>query len=266
MADDPDPIDRIAFLARSKPRTHVLRQLLNSGPATQRSLRDRIDASRSTIARALTAFEERDWVRRDSGTYQITPVGELVIRDFIDLKETVQLTDELSGFLQWFPLSEYAVEPERLRSAEIVSHTPGHPYAPARAQTELLQTTEEFRGLFSSLDLEGTKLVHEQVVNGTLEAEVIVSSDVDRTIETEAFAPLFAEQLETGRLTVRVADDDPPFYLGIGDEETVQIGVEDDEGFPRALLESTDDSLLEWANEVYREYREAATIKRPEDI
>jgi hypothetical protein len=54
-----------------------------------------------------------------------------------------------------------------------------------------------------------------------------------------------------------VTDEYVPFCLGIVDG-LVQIGVEDDEGVPRALAESSSDELREWARERFED-----TSRRP---
>lgn len=64
-----------------------------------------------------------------------------------------------------------------------------------------------------------------------LEAEIVISPSVEQTISSGDFASLFRETMQTSRLTVHVADSELPFYLGLADDRTVQLAVEDDEGF-----------------------------------
>jgi len=47
-------------------------------------------------------------------------------------------------------------------------------------------------------------------------------------------------------------------YLGIADGTTVQIGVEDDDGIPRALLETTNESVRAWAESMFSKYTASA--------
>ncbi|WP_123534590.1 helix-turn-helix transcriptional regulator [Halosimplex salinum] len=265
MVDPMEAVDQIAFLARSKARVHVLEQLRDHGPATQRDLRDRLDASRSTVTRSLTALEDRGWIERDDRSYRLSPKGEVVTDEFLSLRDSVRAVDELSPFLQWFPYAEFPLDLSALREADITSAASPDPYAPARKQTELIETEDSFRGFLPSLDIEGTRVVHEQIVNGGFEAEVVVPESVERTIASGEYAELFGEQLATGRLTVFVLDDDVPFYLGLAGD-TVQIGVEDDEGFPRALLETTAESIREWATDVYESHRERSRVKPADDF
>lgn len=260
MDDSPDPVEQVAFLARSETRVRLLERLLEAGPSTQRDLRDHLDASRSTVTRSLSALEERGWIEQSQGVYRLTPPGEVVTDEFTSLLESIRTTDELSVFLDWFPYAEYSLDVSRLRGAEITSAGPPDPYAPARKQTELLERVDRFRGFLPSLDIEGTRVVHEQITERGFEAEIVVSESAEATIGSGEYAELFREQVSTGRLTVLVVDDDLPFYLGVA-EGVVQIGVEDDEGFPRALLETTDESVREWATDVYERFRDRARVK-----
>ncbi|AEH36911.1 helix-turn-helix transcriptional regulator [Halopiger xanaduensis] len=261
MGDPTAPREHIAFLVRSDARIDILTRLFESGPATQRELRTELDSSRSTVARSLSALEECGWVERHADGHRLTPVGTLVAEGFLDFVETLRAAEDLSPFLEWFPLAEYDLEIDQLEGAAITPSTPGDPYKPGRAQTEFMRSTSRFRAFLPSTELEGTKLLHERVTNGDLEAELIVSPAVERTIESASFAPLYREQLRTDRMAVFVSDEPLPFYLGIDDDWTIQLGVEDDEGFPRALLETAEPSVAEWATELYREYRSNARRK-----
>ncbi|WP_256391870.1 helix-turn-helix transcriptional regulator [Natronoarchaeum rubrum] len=261
MVDEGDPIEQISFLARSESRVRALERLLASGPATQRELRTHLDASRSTIARTLTGLEQRGWIESVGGAYRLTPAGTIVAEEFGNMVDALRLTDEQSTFLRWFPYAEFDLDRAALRAATITTSTSSDPYAPGRAQTELLRSTTRFRGFLPAIDLEGSEVVHEQITERDFAAEIVVSAGVDETIETEEYADLFREQLATGQLTVLVYDGDLPFYLGLADDERVQIGVEDDEGFPRALLDTDTTAVREWAESVYDEYRAAAQPK-----
>jgi predicted transcriptional regulator len=257
MDDESGPLETVSFLARSAARVRCLEHLLETETATQRELREALDTSRSTAARTTSALQERNLVEKYAGTYRLTPVGEVVVQELLGLLDTVRTTEELSAFLRWFPLSEQDVGVQQLRQATVTTRTQGDPYAPARTQTALLDATRQFRGILPSIDLEGTRLVHGRVMDGELEAEVVVSPDVERTVRSGEFAELFRESMETGRQTVLVAEDAPSFYLGLG-EDAVQVGVEDDDGFPRALLESDDPDVRAWAEDCYRDVRESA--------
>ncbi|ATW87308.1 putative transcriptional regulator [Halohasta litchfieldiae] len=253
-------IDQICFLSRAESRVRIMEFLSDSVPVTERELRDQLSLSRSTVARSLDSLAEVGWVTERSGEVRLTPVGEIVIESFLQFSETMSTAEELSPFLEWFPLSEFDIEVADLRDGEITMISDGDPLAPARKQIDMLRTTDRFRGFFPSMDLRGSELVHERIVDGEFDAEIIVSSDVEDTIHGKQFVPLFNEMISTGGLTLSVVDS-VPFYLGINETGTTQIGVEDDDGFPQALLETENETVYRWAESLFAEYRESS-VKR----
>lgn len=258
MTTSEEVIDRIRFLSRANSRVRILEFLAESTAVTERELRAELPLSRSTISRGLDSLAELGWVDDGSERVELTPTGRLVIEAFSELAKAMSTTEELSPFLKWFPLSEFELTVEDLRDSELTVAADGDPLAPARTQTDLVRSTPRFRGRFPSLDLSGTELVHERIVAGEFEAEIIVSAAVAETIHGERFEPLFGEMLSTDRLTVHIVDE-VPFYLGLGADERTQIGVEDDDGLPRALLESDNETVREWATALVAESRRSST-------
>ncbi|MFO7927198.1 MAG: helix-turn-helix transcriptional regulator [Halobacteriota archaeon] len=259
--DGAEPLEWIRFLARANSRVRILEHLSEAETATQRDLRTQLDASRTTIARSLQSLEDRHWVERNDGAYRLTRIGAIITDEFSGMLETVQRVAELAEFLRWFPADESTPDFLRLRDAEITSSSDGDPYAPARKQTKILRTADRLRILLPSVDLEGTKTITEETAEHALEAETILSPGLESTFESDEFSPYIREMLESGRSTLFVSERDPPFYLGLADDGRVQIGVEDGEGFPRSLLETTDEDVRTWAEGVYRTYREGARRK-----
>jgi predicted transcriptional regulator len=260
MQNDPTPLEQVRFLARADSRVDVLAALAEDGPASQRTLRDDLDVSRTTVARALQSLADADWVAAEDGAYHLTPAGRIVVSEFTGLLETMATVDELAEFLRWFPADLDAPDVHRA-DVEVTTSTDADPYAPARTQTEILHTADRLRVLLPATDRESTETLVEQVTDHGLEVESVVSPGVEATLESDDFAPLVQEFLGTDRATLHVAPEPIPFYLGLAADGTVQVGVADDEGFPRALLETTDEVVREWAVDVYDEHRAAAREK-----
>jgi predicted transcriptional regulator len=266
MADESGAIEQISFLTRSETRVRILTHLLETGPTTQRAFRDELSSSRSTITRTLSALAERDLVDQSEGAYELTPQGHIVADGLDGLVERMQVTEELSTFIRWFPYSEHDVELDQFRGAEITVSTEPDPYAPSREHAALLQEAERFRMVLPSIDLQVVRTTEERVTAGDMTIELVVSPGMEETIVGDEFAAAIRTQMEAGGMTVLVADEPAPFYLGLSDAGDVQIGVEDDEGFPRALVESDDESLREWAEGVYDSIRESAREKPIEEF
>jgi predicted transcriptional regulator len=266
MVDESGAIEHISFLTRSESRVRILTYLLANGPTTQRAFRDELSSSRSTVTRALSALEDRDWIERIDGGYQLTPQGHIVADSLDALVDVVQATDELATFIEWFPYTDYDISIDQLRDAEITASTEPDPYAPSRKHAAVLQEADRFRMLLPSIDLQMVRTTQERIAAGDMTIEFIVSPGMEETIVGDEFAAAIRSQMEAGGMTVLVAEEPAPFYLGLSDDGTVQLGVEDDEGFPRALVESDDDDLREWAVGVYDSARESAREKPIEDF
>jgi predicted transcriptional regulator len=263
MAPPEDIVDKISFLARAPSRVRILEFLSASAPATERELRDQLSQSRSTISRGVDSLVEAGWVRERPAGLELTPTGALVIREFLGLAETMATAEELSPFLEWFPISEYDLAVDDLQAGTVTAAVDGDPYAPAREHTSRIRTADRFRALLPSIGQNAVSEAHRRILAGDLEATLIVSPSVETCIRTDHLAPQFEEMLSTGRLTVLVAES-VPFFLGLLDDLTTQIGVEDDDGMPRALFETEDETVREWADALFVEYREASTRRLTE--
>lgn len=259
MAGDTEAIEQIEFLARSEPRVRAMEFLREADAATQHECRERLDASRSTVARTLSGLEERGWIEQSGRTYRLTPAGAIVADAFLDLVDTLEATEELSTFLRWFPHDEFDLDLADLRTASVTTSTQSDPYAPANRQTQLMRESDCFRGMLPAIEIEGCRMMHRRCLEDDLDAETIVSPSVAETITEGEYARLFREMVASGAHTVLVADSELPLYLGLTDETEAHVGVDDEEGFPRALLVSDAESVREWAESVYADWRDRAT-------
>lgn len=265
--NNPDsPREHVLFLARAESRVRIMDALAETESVTQRQLRTQLDASRTTVSRALKSLTDRGWVEESNGVYRLTPAGRHVGAAFDRLLDTVGRVEEFAEFLRWFPSD---VEPPDFLGASDVAvtySTDAAPYAPARKQTEILHTAERLRILLPAIDLDSTETLVEQVTERGLDVETIVPPAVESEMESDEFAPLMRETVRTGRSVVLVAREGVPFYLGMTEDGTVQVGLADDDGLPRALLETTDEQVREWAECLYRDVRDRAEPKSVEDF
>lgn len=257
----PTPREHLLFLARAESRVRILEALRESESATQLELRTRLDASRTTVSRALKSLTEQGWVERSDGAYRLTRSGALIAAEFTRLLDEIERIEELDEFLRLFPADVEAPDVLDVADFEVTYATDADPYAPARKQSGILSTADRLRMLLPAIDLESTERIAEQVTERGLVAETVVSPGVEATMESEEFAPVMREKVRTGRSPVFVAQETVPFYLGLADDGRVQIGLADGDGLPRVLLETSDGSVREWAEGVYREFRGTAERK-----
>jgi predicted transcriptional regulator len=249
-----DAVGEIGFLAKSEHRVRLLTLLSEHERLSDRELRRRTDASRTTVGRNLAALETRGWIRRTNSECVITRQGRLVADAFDGLVDTVTATDGLHSFMQWVPEGALDIDLRLLADAEVLLAKPGDPWAMVNKHVSTIRETSDDRIMLPVTGLHAFQALHRKIVNGDGRAEVVLEPDVAATfVSNPAYAPLFAELRDTDRFEARVYDGEMPYYLGVLDG-TVQIGVDED-GEPRALLETDGEAVVNWAADIYERYR-----------
>jgi len=250
-----DPVDAVAFLARSPNRVAVLDSLRRDGPLDRRALRGRFDVARTTLHRNLDALAERGWVRETDAGYTVTPVGAGVARRFATLRDTVDAAAHLQPVLQWLPADALDLDLRALADADVVTADPSDPYAPVDRHVEALERADSVRALLPAVGLKAMAAARERVRVDGSEHDLVVEPGVADTLRDDpSYAASADELVASERVSVRVHDGSIPYYLGLLDD-SVQLGVSDGTGMPRALLETDGATIREWAADVHDEYR-----------
>lgn len=257
MSDTAAAIETIGFVARSACRAEILAALASDGCLSRANLRDRFDVSRTTVGRNITALEDRELIRRTNGGYVATHTGKAVAASFGDLVETVEVTTKLESIVQWLPDEGFDPDIASLADVELTLAGEGDPYAPVNRHEESLRAIEEGRALLAVTGLSPMRTLAERVEEGAT-FEAVVEPDVAETFRSNpSYADCYETLVDTGRFALSVADEPIPYSVVLLDD-TVQVGLEDDDGLPRALLESDSAALREWGIAVYERYERDA--------
>lgn len=258
------PLEDVEFLARSSTRLSVLESLAD-GPRERTDLLAATGASQPTLSRVLDALASRGWIARGGGGgFELTPVGDLVAREFSALLETMGTAGKLAHLAPHLPVESWGFDLSRLADAEVVEPSESDPMAPIRRAGEQVRTADRVR-IFSHQFVPG---VFEAAAerDDPVHVETVGSTGVVEAIrEDEGSRRLVRDLVASGRLELAVADRDVPHICGIPDD-AVSLGVTDDEGTPLALLVSRDDAVRDWAVATFEEYRATAEPVEPADL
>lgn len=246
-----DAPEAAAFLAGSPERLRLLGNLREQS-GSPRDVADATDVSRRSVQRNLSEFADRGWVEKRDGVYELTTTGELVARIHEEYVETLGAVSEYDSFYRHLPDANHAPNPLWVTDATLVTASPDQPQAPVSHYVKRLRARETttIRMLAPVL----SRLYHDA------HAELVLSG-----VETELVMP--PERIETARSsnplefrlvsrTIDIYEHDGPveFGLTLGDDWAF-AGAYDDDGQLRALLECDDCDFFEWAETVYRRYR-----------
>ncbi|WP_458189355.1 helix-turn-helix transcriptional regulator [Haladaptatus sp. NG-WS-4] len=250
----------IRYLSDSDHRITIL-ELLLEAPQTQSDLRERAEASTATVSRVLRSFEDRDWVVRRSGSYELTPVGRFVALEFIDLHQRLQDAERLQDIVEWLPVGLVDLGIDRFVGASLTFPTSTNPMAVIERTTELGRHASRSRALshyLPTMCIDG----HLEAINeGTQILESVFNSEIYETVACSRpdGSKKILEVLDSDRATLYVYHGDVPHVLGIMDD-IVYVGVENDTGVLVALIETTDETVFRWATDTFHAYRDEATL------
>ncbi|WP_126663685.1 helix-turn-helix transcriptional regulator [Haloterrigena salifodinae] len=248
---DAEPVDVVNFLTQSPIRVAILQRLRETDRLTKAELREEADASRVTVQRNLNALEERELIRCRVREYEIRPLGEVVAEELESTTETMAFVERIRPFCRWFPDDELEFDVCALADATVVVSDSTDPYAPVNRHIEAMERADRFRCLLPAIGLPALTVARERVVEHDQSQEVVHSATLESTLRSEPeYRELVAEIRAHEACTMRVADRKLTYYLGLFDD-VVQIGVEDDDGIPRALVETDASEIRAWAEETY---------------
>lgn len=254
MTERTAAVEDVEFLARSTTRVRLLETLRERDRATRDALRDAVSASRTTVSRNLDALVERGWVDVDDREYALAAGTDAVVDRFLDLESTVATADRLRPFLDHVDREAFDVDLAHLDDATVVAAEPGDPWAMVNAHVDRLRETDDDRIAVPLVGLHAMEALHEKVVDGDATVELVVSDPVAETFRSnQDYATLVDDLRAADGFELHRTEWSVPFYVGVLDD-VVQVGVDED-GEPRALLETTDPAVRDWARAKIDSYR-----------
>jgi predicted transcriptional regulator len=230
-------------------------ETLQEEPKDKRTLVNELGMSRSTVDRSLRELETLDLVEYSDGDFAVTAVGQLATDGLTELTGTIGLGQRLEAFLQWIPMEEFDLDVRLLADAELIVAEPGDPWSMINKHVQLVKTMENCRALLPFTGLHAHEAGHEQVIKHDASGELVVEPEIANVHHsTPEYAEFTEEMVATGRFEYFEYPNELPYALAIIND-TVQIVVsEGDE--PRALLETDNDEVRDWAEAKYDEYKQ----------
>jgi predicted transcriptional regulator len=252
-----EPIKTVDYLARSPTRVRLLEELHHEDRLEKNELKNRIEASRTTVQRNLDALKQEGWIEDNNREYWITPNGKLVAEQFLRLLDAVSVAKKCDPLLEWLPDS-IELDFHALIDAEVTVANQDDPYAPVNQHIELMCSAEKYRCILPAVGLQPLLVAEDCVVNQGNRQEIIVDETVAETLLSNSnYRHSIDRLLQTDRCEIYVSERQVPYYLGLSND-TVQIGVGDEKEVPQCLVESQARGVQEWAENTYTEFLDTA--------
>lgn len=250
----PDSDGVVDVIAR---RDGVLRAL-GPTPVEKRELVERLDVSRSTVDRGVRELEAAGLAARSDGGYRRTPAGDLALAEYDAFVRRAGGAVEHADLLASLP-PDADVDAAMVADADAVVADRRAPHAPTSALASVVADADRVRARWVAAFPRQVDAYASAVTDGA-EAEVILAPAAARRLVSE-HASTVAAALDTGRLAVREAPDEPPFGLLVAETPDGPVAgmlIVGDAGV-EAFVENRTDDAVAWARDRLASAWERAT-------
>lgn len=251
-----EPYEEISVLTSSPNYIKILR-LLDEESGRKRDLENRSDMSRSTINRGITRLEEKEWIEEHNIHYEITFVGQLLIRHYDRFESQVKQLSDKKEFFQQLRDENLSIPLEVLEASELTVATERDPHIVInnfRKASNL--DVDEFVGMLPVVSPIFNDHAREILERGT-DMELIIDLTVLKQSQDK-----YSEDLELGlnadNFDLLVHPD--PLMVGLAafDNKHALFGAFNDRGQLNAGLTGNNQILIDWVKDLYTQHREDA--------
>ncbi|WP_458208110.1 helix-turn-helix transcriptional regulator [Haladaptatus sp. NG-SE-30] len=264
----PDPLEDVAFLARSAHRVQVLRTLAED-PTTRPALHEMTDISQPTLGRILEPFQNRNWVERRGQEYALTPWGELLVDEFGELLDTVETIQHLSIVSQVLPVDQIDFDIRRFGSATITTSQAGDVLRHVRRAEELLSGADHVCIAADTIAPHSLEEQRDRMVNasgdGPLIESVITGDAIEQALAEPQLVGFIRDLLGSGQAPVYRYDGTIPMMIATADDIAI-LAPTDEQGMPGALIETGDEVIRAWVDDQFDAYKEKSTELTADDL
>lgn len=254
MYSSASSLESIEFLARSPHRVVAL-DAIRAEPRTRDELRELTDASRVTLGRILTDFEERDWIVRVDRHYETTSRGAFIAAEFTRLVSNLDALETLPDVLAWFPGEQPTFELRLLDDATAIKADESDLLGPIRRGLDHIKRTDQLEIVANGAAAEFIEELLAAVRSGRTNTLLLPPETIEALRSDPDLRDQVREMLGSGRTTLLRYDGGgklPVFQIGDG---TVALCS----GDHQAMIETDDPRVYDWAVSYFASLRTDAT-------
>lgn len=263
---DGSTLTDVAYLARSPHRLVMLAAIADE-PRSRSELSELTGVSSSTIRRTIRGFDDRAWIRRLQGRYEVTHLGAFIATSMEELIDRINTERDLREIWDLLPGEEFGFTIDMCSKAVVTLADPDDPYAPLERFESLFNGTETVRFLRPEIALMEPCF---EVLRGLIETGAEITF-VDRPSCNTYFFSTYPEQsremLRRENFTILEHEGLPPFGIGTLDDRITIVCYQPDIGAVRAILDSSETSVRAWARSTISSYEnESEKLELPASL
>jgi len=233
-------------------------------PLRQSEILERLDVSKSTTHRQMNRLNQMDFVVKEDDGYSLTDLGGAVAERTGEYVSEVSTAHEYREFLDTLNGADLSLS--EVSDAEVTRATTDSPVAPLVRLAELTADASEVLALTNSVAPESFKVSREKMRDGEQEVDMVIDGRIMESLRSsDWFGEEVRQDLSAGTLRLWVHDEPVPYQIGVMDDRLC-LGAEDENRMPVAMLETENESAVEWAQREFKRYRERAERLAASDV
>ena len=252
-----DARDGIQYLSGSPARIAILRTIRKE-PRRPAAITENVQATRTTVQRVLAGFHDRRWVVKRAGEYHLTAAGERVHDGYEALIEEVTLADRVGRFAADLERAGAGFPATGLTQGELTVADGRDPLAAVDRVVEVIRegAGSEIRAISPIVTRQ-----YNEAAAGSLDRGARITLVIDEEVLSASvteFTEATERALQDDLATVLVAAEPIEYGLFMWGDHVCVI-THDERNSPRCVFESSDPTVLTWADERFERYRDGAT-------
>lgn len=229
---------------------------LHEGPHTTSELEGALNASRSTVHRAINSLREADIVQKDGPAFSLTSYGVAVATVVIEFRNAAETVSKLEPFLAATSVDVADIPLYAFSDATFLRPDPKETHRIETAIQDRIRATESLQLFSSVVSPFYIAEIHDRVLEG---------ASVDAIFDPRAVEVLFNDYSDLSRSAAREGaitiemHDQCPFELFLFDE-TVGLVAHDSRGFPQLFVEAENADVRRWAEDLFARYEAESEV------
>lgn len=222
-------------------------QCLLDNPQNRAQLTDQVDASRTTVYRALEELQSYGLVAFSANKFRPTPYGELLFYALNELRQHAEIIQQSESFLQALP-EDIPVAYQLVATGKVVESSFVNPRAPLSSLCDFIDEASTIKAAAKVIYPEDAETYYRNIMSDSMDCTLISQNkimDQMRSVSEEELEKVI-QSTESRFLTT---EKDIPFSLIISEdpEQRVCVAIYDDRGNLQGVILNESDMVYDWA-------------------
>lgn len=231
--------------------------VLREEPATQSSLQDRLDVSKTTAYRTTNALADHGLAERRNGTYALTAVGEIAAERAEALCLALSATEHVDPLFELIDRAALDLDPALLAESVVTRASSSRPYAPIRRFWSVVSEAEQLGLLYNTVHAPDSMDRYAELVEDGL-ALTIVYDPATAETNVAAIAEHRPGLLSAGKAELRVGAESFGGGVAMTEARVGVMGHDPEKGTPVVAADTDDPDALAWGESLFDRHYEAS--------